>query len=256
MKTSITFLGTCACDFSPLLKTDFKDCFDKNARRSSSVLVADRFLFDCGYHTCDSLRIAKADISKITDIFISHLHPDHFIAENVATIAKDRSIRLWCRRDAEIPPIPGVTVIHMERGVEYEVAPGVQVFAVDANHAESVCPQHYVLKINGKKIFYGCDGAWFLNPSAARLKNEELDFVILDATCGDYCGDQRMSEHNSIPLLRVMIPSLRTLKIIGDETEIYISHIAPSLHRPHDEIIEAVKNDGMKVAYDGLKLDI
>ena len=33
MNTKITFLGTCACDFSPRLKTDCRDRFDNDAYR-------------------------------------------------------------------------------------------------------------------------------------------------------------------------------------------------------------------------------
>lgn len=45
------FLGTCACDFSPLLQTDKKNCFDKDVRRSSSILLNGHMLVECGPHT-------------------------------------------------------------------------------------------------------------------------------------------------------------------------------------------------------------
>ena len=45
------FLGTCACDYSPKLKTEFADTFDFDARRSSAFLLNGRYLIDCG-DTC------------------------------------------------------------------------------------------------------------------------------------------------------------------------------------------------------------
>ena len=42
----ILFLGTCACDYSPLLQTTYKDVFDKNARRSSCALINGRHLVE------------------------------------------------------------------------------------------------------------------------------------------------------------------------------------------------------------------
>ena len=40
------FLGTYTADFSLLLQERFKNCFDKKARRSSCVLINDRYLTD------------------------------------------------------------------------------------------------------------------------------------------------------------------------------------------------------------------
>ena len=66
--SKITFLGTCACDFSPRLKTDLKDKFDKDARRSSAILIGESTLVDCGMHILDELRISGTDPAKIKDI--------------------------------------------------------------------------------------------------------------------------------------------------------------------------------------------
>ena len=63
----LLFLGTCACDFSPRLKTDLKNKFDKDARRSSALLIDGHMLIDCGYHTVESLGIAGIPLSDITD---------------------------------------------------------------------------------------------------------------------------------------------------------------------------------------------
>lgn len=253
----ITFLGTCACDFSDKLNNEFKDCFDKNARRASSVMINDSFLIDSGVHILDSLRIAKKDASKITDLFISHLHSDHFNLENIKEIAKcTKLLRLWVREDAEIPQIENVHVVKMTPYVEYEVKNGVYVTGVVANHDPSTCPQHIILKFGEKKLFYGCDGAWLITPTYNYLKRLELDVAIFDCTMGDYLGDYRIGEHNSIPMIRLMLPSLKNEKVITENTKIYLSHLAPSLHKPHDETETIANAFGASVAYDGLVTEI
>ena len=88
------------------------------------------------------------------------------------------------------------------------------------------------------------------------LKNANLDFLVLDGTCGDYDGEWRMAEHNSIPMIRLMLPSLKNWGVINDNSQVYISHIAPSLHKPHFETVEIMKTMGVKVAFDGLRIDI
>ena len=59
----------------------------------------------------------------------------------------------------------------------------------------------------------------------------------------------------TIPMIRVMIPSLKTVGIIDSHTQIYLSHIAPSLHIPHKQLVKSVQQDGFIVAYDGLKIN-
>lgn len=253
----ITFLGTCACDFSDKLNNEFKDCFDKNARRASAVMINDNFLIDSGLHVLDSLRIAKKDLGEISDIFISHLHSDHFNLDNIKKIAKcTKSLRLWVREDAEIPQIENVQIVKMTPYTEYEVKSGVYVTGLLANHDPSSCPQHLIFKCGERKLFYGCDGAWLLTPTYNYLKKAELDVAIFDCTMGDYLGDYRVGEHNCISMLRILLPSLKNERIITNDTRVYFSHLAPSLHKPHDETEIIANGFGASVAYDGLVTEL
>ena len=258
MTFSLQFLGTCACDYSPKLKAECKDCFDKNARRSSCALLNGRFLIDCGEHCLDSIRIAGVDMAAITDIFITHLHSDHYNAGHIQTIAAaaDRTLRVWVRSDAKVPEIAGVEWRKMEKKTQYDVADGLQVTGLLANHDEIVFPQHFLFEKDGKKFFYGCDGAWFLNETYYALKHADLALCVLDCTGGDYDGDYRMGEHNSIPMIRVMMPSLKTWKTVTENTKTFISHLAPSLHAPHDQTVEIMQKMNVEVAYDGLTVEV
>jgi phosphoribosyl 1,2-cyclic phosphate phosphodiesterase len=254
----LTFLGTSAADFSSRLKGECKDIFDKDARRASCMLIGENFLIDCGMYCVESLRIAKADISKITDIFVTHFHADHFDEKNIKTIALsgNRHVRIWCRRDAGFPAIPNTEIFHMDEATLYRVNEEISVEAVDANHERKSFPQHYIFEIGGKKFMYAIDGAWFLADSFKHLRNYNLSLLVIDATCGDYEGDFRMAEHNSIPMIRLMLPSLKTYGIINESTKVYLSHIAPRLHLPHDEIVKNVEEDNLFVAYDGLEITL
>lgn len=80
--------------------------------------------------------------------------------------------------------------------------------------------------------------------------------MAIDATCGDYVGDFRMAEHNSIPMIRLMMPSLRTIGALKENSRVFLTHIAPSLHKSHEETVKIVAPDGLEVAFDGLKLTI
>ena len=254
----ILFLCTCACDYSPLLQTTYKDVFDKNARRSSCALINGRYLIDCGYHCLEELRIAKIDLAQITDIFVTHFHSDHYNVECISQIAKasERTLRVWVRAGANVIAISNVEWKLMGKGIEYTVDENVKVTGLLANHNESVFPQHILLEVDGKKIFYALDGAWFLHETYYALKNTNLDFLVLDCTCGDYEGDYRIGEHNSIPMIRLMLPSLKKWGAITEKTQVYASHLAPSLHKSHEETVGILQKDGVCVAYDGLSLQL
>ena len=176
----LTFLGTCACDFSPRLAGECRNRFDENARRASAVLMNGSMLIDAGLHILDSLRIYGKHTEEISDIFVTHLHIDHFDVTKIAEIArsKDSPLRIWVREDAIFPEIPNTTVVKMSPFVKYSVDGSLYVTGMPANHDAKVYPQHFIFERDGKKFFYGCDGGWFINATFLFLKNQ-MQFWLL-----------------------------------------------------------------------------
>ncbi len=254
----LIFLGTCACDFSEKLENEFKSCLDNDARRSSSVLIDDTILVDCGDHTIESLDILGIGYNQITDVLISHTHSDHYNVNNIEKIAKSRNVplRLWMNEFENAPKIPNTSVIKMKQFNRYELINDYYVTALPANHDPKSHPQHFLIERCDKSVFYGCDGAWFLTETYNYLHNANLGLMILDATVGDYDGDYRLAEHNSIPMIRMMLPSLKTNHTINENTKIILSHIAPSLHKTHKETEKIANTFGAIVAYDGLIMEV
>ncbi len=254
---NIHFLGTCAADFSPKLKTEFKDLFDKDARRASCALIDGHILIDAGPHVLDSMRIAGINLQAVTDIVITHLHRDHFCPENIAEIAlaKPQQLRLHLRFDAEIPEIPNVRVFRMNNFEKYNIG-GFEVTGLSANHDQKACPRWLLFEQIGKKMLYATDGGWICNDTYYHLRNSRLDLLVMDCTCGETEGEYRIGEHNTIPMIRLMLPSFKTFGIITEATKTVVTHLAPSLHKPHDGIVASVEKDGLMVAYDGLIINI
>lgn len=258
MSIKIQFLGTCACDYSDKLQNEYKHRFDNNARRSSAVLINDHILIDCGEHTLESLDIAGIPYAQITDILITHTHSDHFNKNNIEIIAKNRHtpLRLWVRNDAKMPEIKNITLKRLDPYIKTGLEEKLFVTSLIANHDQCAFPQHFLLEIEDKRLFYGCDGAWFLTETYNHLHNANLDLMVLDATVGDYIGDYRLAEHNSIPMIRIMLPSLKVNGTINEKTRIILSHIAPSLHKPHKETEMIAVSFGAEIAWDGEILEV
>lgn len=256
-KYDFIFLGTCAADFSrDKLATELKNRFDKNTRRASCAIFNGRYMLDCGPHALDSLAIARIDISAITDLFFTHLHSDHFNAENVQAIAnaKKQPLRIWVREDAKFPALDNIEIHTMPDCTAVAVGDGLTVTGLRANHDQNSFPQFLLFDIEGEKMLYATDGAWFINTTYYHLRNAKLKMLVLDCTSGDYEGDYRLGEHNSIPMLKIMIPSLKTWGAVDEETQVYATHLAQTLHVSHEETEKILAPYGVKVAYDGLRV--
>lgn len=257
----IRFVGTCACDYSPLLKTVYKDSLDKNARRSSCALIDGHILIDCGDHTLDSLRIQEISRADIDILFLTHLHNDHYRPENIKAVAAaaERTLKVYAHAAA----VPELTEALAGANVEITGLPYLEktqigedafVTALPANHTRF--PSHYLLEIGGKKLYYATDGAWIMYDALYYLKGQNVDMIAFDGTCGDYEGDFRIAEHNSIRMIRSMCRSLKKLGVYKKDAKLYLTHIAPSLHMSHEETVEKAKKSKLLVAYDGLEEEI
>lgn len=252
----IRFIGTCAADYSPLLGTTFKDQLDKDARRSSAVLVDEHLLIDCGHHVVESMRIQNISLSSIDVLLLTHLHGDHYQPYNIKLIANaaERKLKVYAHRSAlnrlkkELADL-NVEIYTFNYCKSRKLECGITITGLPANHQS--CPSHYLLEGDGKSFYYATDGAWIMYNAFYYLKDKKLDAIVLDATVGDYEGDYRVAEHNSIPMIRLMLKSFDKFHICDDHTKIILSHIAPSLHKTYDETVEILAKDGMEVAYDG-----
>jgi ribonuclease BN (tRNA processing enzyme) len=258
-KYDFIFLGTCAADFNcAKLEGELKNQFDKNTRRASCAIFNGKYMLDCGPHAIDAIAIAGVPLADITDLFMTHLHSDHFNAENVQKIAsaKQTPLRIWVRADAKLPELSNIEIHRMPDCEELAVNEALKVTGLRANHDQHSAPQFLLFDMEGDKILYATDGAWFINTSYYHLRDAKVKLLVLDCTTGDYEGDYRMGEHNSIPMIKVMLPSLKTWGVIDENTETYISHLAQSLHAPHEETEKICASFGVKVAYDGLRVQV
>ena len=252
----LTFLGTGAADVLREVKEDVSFGWgNKSVRRYSSTLLDDKLLFDCSIFTLGGMDLCKKDKSKIEHLLITHFHSDHINFECVKELAKntEKPLSVWHLEGAIVPEIENAVFHPLKSGVPTKIGE-YTVTALNANH--DCFPAHYVVEKDNKKIFYGLDGAWLLHDTYYAMKDAKFDAMIMDATVGDYDGDYRMAEHNSIPMIRSMEKSFKVFGIVGENTKIILSHLATSLHKPHDETEELVKNDGYIVAFDGLEMEI
>ena len=231
-------------------------------RRNSAALINDDLMIDCGEYIFDFAQETGNDklYANVSDILITHPHSDHFNRNTVLHIAQNRKIRVACdgiarKEIGEHDNIEYISLVPYQANKmgEYEVVP------VFANH-QMICSEqgrayHYIIKTQDNKcIFYGLDGAWFLCPSWEEMLKHKYDVMVLDCTVGDF-HDWRVFEHNTIPMLRHMVEEIKAKELVKESGCIIASHLAKTMHNPHDETKVCLAEFGMLTAFDGMEIE-
>lgn len=259
----IVFLGTGAADW-PYYKSECDRV--EGERRFVSMLIDEHILIDVSLHSFAYAKKIGVDVSKITDLLLSHSHDDHYSKENLLQFQKASAskINIWCHTDAveqlqlsdEEKSLFHIHNLDVEVPVkigDYKVTP------LEANHIveeSNEIPLHYIIENKGKVLFSGCDGGWFTSRTWEYMRNVVFDGMILDATVGDYMADYRIGTHNSIPMLRIIAASVREGGMLKKDGVLLANHLALTLHGNQKETKALFEDFGVLVAYDGMQIEV
>lgn len=248
----LLFLGTGAADWSLPEKDGF-------FRRNAAALLNGSLLLDCGPMIWNFAETHPSALDGVTDVLVTHDHEDHFDVPALLRLSETRRIRVACDGFARamIGSHSAIDFVPVVPFVPFSVG-GFAVTPVLANHdvvrygIRQAC--HYIIRTPDKKtVFYGVDGAWFLQPSWEEMKRRKFDVMVLDCTVGER-EDWRLFEHNTIPMLRMMVREIDAQKLLARGGQIVASHFARTLHAPPDETEQILQSFRVRMAYDGLRL--
>ena len=228
----LLFLGTGAADWD-IRKADASPDF----RRFSSLLVDDGLLIDPGPCVYEFERTFGYEglYRNVRDVILTHPHGDHFSRETLSRLESDGAV---------FHPMKAGETLELDRYV---------IRAYAANHRTAEDPVHFTVesKEDGKRFFYGCDGAWmFYETYRALLEYEHLDLMIFDCTIGDIRGDYRIFEHNNAVMVSEMAATFS-----GICSRFMVSHLARTLHpATHAETAKVLEKFGLECARDNLRV--
>ena len=249
----IRFLGTGAADWKGVPESF------PGYRYFSSALIDRTLLIDPGPDVFASAERYGIDLSGIKFIINTHSHGDHFSPETLDRLTS-----------------AGAVFISLKEG-EFASLGCHRILALKGNHG--TCPDcvHFLIGSGGRVLYYALDGAWLLYEEVEAIKNaralvaagpatsnaqagnsqndsgqhKPVDMIVLDATIGDVPGDYRIFEHNNLNMVREIRQTL-----LPHVDKFVISHMALTLHRPHNELSEAMAAEGFTTACDGMTLEI
>ncbi len=267
------FLGTGAADWS---LPDDKDEKNVEYRRYCSAIVSadddsSSILIDPGPHIFHfAVKNAVPYLfDNVRNVIITHSHSDHFNPSTIVYLNKDIPVEFWGTKAVANKLIKSgmdvsdISFNFTEPGKEYRIG-DFRVLALHANHVtddpyETVL--NYVIEKdygngNVKRLFYGLDSAWIDLRTWNTIRSMKMDAMVIECTIGDVKGDYRIFEHTSIPMLEIMLETIRAKGNCGENARIYVSHMARTLHGTHKELEERLAPLGVIPAYDGMTVEI
>jgi L-ascorbate metabolism protein UlaG (beta-lactamase superfamily) len=255
----VLFVGTGAADWACTYEATVEEAAVGAVRGMSAILVNGRILIDCGGTVPEALALFGADASGITDLLVTHTHGDHLNPAALQRLLEARGqaapLRVWIESGGveRLPELDGIEVHSLQAGQAFDTA-GLSATPLAANHVvrPPEQPLHYLLKCQGRRVFYATDGAWLFRETWLRLRELELDGIIWDATNGETEGDWRIFEHNSVDMIRLMMQTLRREGIATPDTRVRLTHMARALCAPHEEMHQRLGPEGLVPAHDGL----
>lgn len=273
----LKYLGTAAYEGVPSLFCSCEVCRKskesggKNLRSRSQALIDDELLIDFPPDTVWHGQRYGLNWDKITDCVITHSHSDHLYAEDVLMLGKgyaqgNGKLRFHSgesgynliKKAAEsenvgdrlelslVTPFSPFTVC----GGKYTVLP------LPADHAPDTSPLIYAIAGEGKRLLYAHDTGVFSESVWQSLRSfGKLDLLSLDCTgClgtdGDWTGGH-MSYGTDVKIFG----RLKREGLADDNTIVVLNHFSHNGGQTHDEMVAAIKEKNIIVAYDGLTIE-
>jgi phosphoribosyl 1,2-cyclic phosphate phosphodiesterase len=201
----LVVLGSAAAEGWPALFCDCEVCHEarrrggRDIRRRTSYRLGDHIAIDWGPDTYGANVAYGLDMSVLTDLVVTHGHEDHFVPHEIwyrrPGFSQVRPEGLALSGSAQvIGMVPDLVAPGNAFGLraqvmvpydEYELAGGVKVTGLPAQHAESDGGALIlVFTVEGRQLLIGHDTGWPAEDVWDALGQFSLDVAVLDCTYG------------------------------------------------------------------------
>lgn len=277
----LQYLGTAAAEGFPALFCECAACEraraagGKNLRLRTGLLVNDTALIDFPPDAMALMQRMGVRFSAVRDLFITHSHSDHLDVEDLVM----RRGPVFCRLkdDGALLPLhvhmnaaakkrldeyipyeregyeSYLTITPVEYFGTYEAENGLRFTYLPADHAHDERAGIYVIEEEGTVAVYAHDTGYPPENTMAYLKTLSIDFLSLDCTYGLGAYSEG---HMGIPADRRVVTALREAGALKDDATVVIHHFTHNCGLLHEELEEAVGEDGFLVAYDGMVVEL
>ncbi len=268
----ITFLGTGASEGIPSMHCKCSVCENarkrkgKEIRTRMGVLIDDALMIDSPPDAFLNAIRYNLDYSKIKHLLITHSHSDHCYVEDIVPNiiyppkSEFQPLTVYSNEVVlkKLEDYPYEKSVLKVRELYYEATIEVGAYKVTPFRAIHILSEKcmlFLIEKDGKRYLHLSDTGmlgeeifnWF------KSRNLTVDALSIDSTYGlletEYFG--HMNSNQAI----VVCEKFRRLGITNEQSQIYLTHVC-HWGGSHEALSERAAKHGIKVAYDGLTIEI
>lgn len=272
----IQYLGTAAAEGWPALFCSCPLC--QTARkegilrtRTQSLIDGD-LLIDFPPDSYVHALINGINLGEISTLLVTHSHMDHWFptdfvhrhelfahdTKNVLHIYGNEAVHQSFLQALSIDrfkshPVDDVIEFHVVHGGDRFRAGKWEIIAVPADHDKREECLVYILKKDGKTLFYGHDTGLNLSDEAwTLLEQEHFDLISLDATMG---AGSMGGYHMGVEEAEQFAGKLEKLGAADKKTVKMINHFSHNGKMTNDQMCAWGKAHGFLVTMDGMEVE-
>ena len=270
----LTYLGTAAAEGFPAVFCNCRHCTEarrlggKNIRTRSQALIDSSILIDLPADTYHHFLTNRIDRSRISTVFITHPHQDHFYPEELnmrhGAFAHDMlhtDLEIYCTEAVmkQITDAGGYENVKAHVIVPFETvkAENYEFTAFPARHTDNNSGVFYMIKGDGKTILYAHDTGYFYDEVFEYIEKNGIRFDLISFDCTNIdIPIPDSGHHMGIPNIERLIEKLTSIGAMNSDTVKIINHFSHNASPIHHILEERVKDKGWLVSYDSMSVEI
>ena len=276
----IKYLGTAAAEGIPAVFCECETCKKaielggKNIRTRSQAIIDDKLLIDFPADTYIHSLQYGIMLSDIKNCLITHSHSDHLYPKEIymrktgvyAHISGEEPITFYSDQsgyeliDTVIKDYSiKETDVALKKVELYKpfMVDGYEVTALRATHAPLSSPVVYLIKKDGKTIFYCHDTSEFCDEAMEYLKNSDVSVDLLSLDCTEGAKNTTYSGHLNIFRCDAFIKQLKKIGVVSEKTCIVMNHFSHNGGSTlYDDFVKIADEYGFEVSFDGMEIEI
>lgn len=271
----IKILGTAASEGFPALFCECEACQKarklggRNLRTRASTLVDESLLIDFSADTYAHTLMHGLDLTKVTDLIVTHSHPDHLYTADIAAAVppmamydRERFLRVYGNDAVERKFYEVFDRVHDYQKVcgftrlqdfgRYSIGK-YTVTALPAAHVKAEDCFLYVVQDGHSTLLYGHDTGAIPDKTWQAFENFRFDCVILDCTCG-LLEENRFPSHMNFRMNLAVRDRMVAIGCADSNTQFVATHFVHVAAPFQDHYEEVMGEEGFIAAYDGIEL--
>ena len=218
----LQFIGTGAADF------DWSKYGEPGIKGSTSTLLDDHILIDCGTTVSKALKRFNIQSTDITAIVITHNHSDHFNIDVLKEMTLSKEVCLYGSKEVCEKANGICKTVEVSYGKTFTI--GKYTFtAIPSNHSvDNFLEQTflYIIEDDQKKLLYALDTVNITANALNYIDTRCFDAIIWDATCSDDSFSWMNFYHSNVVSFRKIRHDLTAIKRLNENSIVIFNHRA------------------------------